>query len=232
MASKKTIDFSKGPDIREHASGNPQDGAELSKPIGSDGKLLTPKQIRARARRKGKRMTMFTVEETNALYRKPVEEWDLEELARGRPRNSRGGFTGTKPGWVSPEVHEAAMEKYILAVKTDMRVNTTTALDTIRELLQNDDVDDKGKPIVPPSVKLQASQFLIEHVIGKPTQRVEQDISVKLQGILGSVMVNPADMGVPTDSGIPGYSVAHYPGVTMELAEKIDDDDDLNPSES
>ena len=220
MATPRTIDFSRSLDIREHASGNPQDGLEVTKPVGSDGKLLTPKQIRARARRRGKRANIMTQEEAAALYRKPIEEWDLEELARGRPRNSKGGFSGPKPMWITSAVHEAAMEKYTAAIKSDMRATTTHAVDMIKELIQSEDVDDKGKPIVPASVKLQAATFLLEHIVGKPTQRVEQDISVKLQAILGSVMVNPSEL--PDQN----FSMAHYPGVTMELAEARDHDED------
>jgi hypothetical protein len=223
MATILTVDFSKAQDIRQHPSGNPQDGLPKRKyPLSAEGKSLSPKQIRARARRKGKRANVMTDQEMDYLYNKPVEEWDLEELARGRPRDSRGGFRGPRPKWINAEVHERAMEKYTAAVKTDMRATTVDALGAIRELIQNDDIDDKGKPIVPASTKLDAAKFLIEHVVGKPTQRIESDVSVKLQAILGSVMVNPAELS----GGGQGYELGHFPGVTMELAESKGDDPD------
>lgn len=222
--SIKSVDFSKGIDIRSHATGRPQDGLHKARPISADGKVLTKKQIRARARRKMNRTARLTTQEAEILYTKPVEEWDLEELARGRPRDSKGGFRGPKPKWINSSVHELAMQKYVAAIKSDMRASTTHAVDMIRELIVNEDLDDKGKPIVPPSVKLQAATFLLEHVVGKPTQRVEQDISVKLQGILGQVMVNPAEM--------PGqYNMAHYPGITMAMATAEDRDEDEDGSE-
>lgn len=224
-----TLDFRTTPDIRQHPSGNPQDSLPArKKPMTADGKMLTPKQIRARARRRMKRHEVMSQQELDYLYEKPVEDWDMEELSRGRPRNARGGFSGPKPKWITAAVHERAMERYTAAVKTDMRATTVDALDAIRWIIQNEELDEKGKPIVPPSTKLEASKFLIEHVVGKPTQRIESDVSVKLQGILGQVMVNPNDLvgGTPDQ----GYHVAHYPGITMPLAEVREEDIDRGES--
>lgn len=210
-----TIDFRGVLDMRQHPSGFRQDKMPI--PVTADGKHLTPKQIRARARRRMKRREPMTEQEMMHLYQKPIEEWDMEELANGRPRNSKGTFTGPKPKWISAQIHEQAMERYTAAVKTNMRHTTVDALDAIRNIIQNEDVDDKGKPIVPASTKLEASKFLLEHVVGKPTQRIESDVSVKLQGLLGQVMVNVNDL----DKGTPdqGFHVAHFPGITMPLAE-------------
>ncbi len=211
-----TFDFKNVEDKRQHSSGNIQDRVA---PRTADGKLLTPKQIRARARRKRARSQHLSTQELEYLYRKPVEEWDLEELAHGRPRNANGHFKGPKPDWISMTVHEEAMTKYTAAVKGSMRVTTVDALGLLQELINDKNVDEKGKPIVPPGTKLEAAKFLIEHVVGKPTQRIENDVSVKLQAILGHVMVNPADQA--TGSYLP----AHYPGVTMALTAEQDEEE-------
>lgn len=218
-----TVDFRTVPDIRQHNSGRPKDHLpRAERPRTADGKLLTPKQIRARARRKMKRKEFITEQEQEYLYQKPIEDWDMEELARGRPRNAKGTFTGPRPKWINAQVHEMAMERYTAAVKTDMRSSTVDALDAIRYILQNEEVDSRGRPIVPVGAKLDASKFLLEHVVGKPTQRVEADISVKLQSILAQVLVNPADiMGGTPDQG---YELGHMPGYTMPLAIAGDDD--------
>lgn len=224
-ASSVTIDFGQVPDILQHSSENTVEALKEDPPTDKKGRLLTPKQIRARARRKMKRHEPMTDEELTHLYpQKPIEEWDLEELAHGRPKNSKGGFSGRAPKWITREMHEQAMEKYVAAVKQNMRGTTVSALSTLQDLLENEEVDEKGKPIVPPSTKVDISKFLIEHVVGKPTQRVESDVSVKLQGILGAVMVNPTDQG---------YQPAHYPGLTMKLADAKDyeDDDDILDAE-
>jgi len=192
------------------------------RPRTSEGKLLTDKQIRARARRRMKRATIMTDQEHDALY-KPVEEWDIEELARGRPRNSKGTFAGAKPKWITVAVHEEAMNMFRQAVKGRMNGMTPMALEAIVNLVENEEYDDKGKPVVPASTKLDAAKFLLEHVVGKPTQRVEGDISVKLQGILGVALANPAE----TFGGNRGYTPGHLPGVTMAIGSAAD----LGPEE-
>jgi hypothetical protein len=235
-----TIDFSKAASIRHHKSGKIRDRGHATdaRPVNEDGKLLTPKQIRARARRKAsktskraQRQGIMSEQEFEALY-KPIEDWDLEELARGRPRGVDGTFRGRKPGWITREVHEKAMEMFIETTKASMGALTPTALDSIRYVLENEEVDERGKPIVPASAKNQASMFILEHVVGKPKQQVTQDISVKLQGILGAVMVNPNDaLAPPEQGGMGGYQLAHYPGQTIPigaLAAADDGDSDLD----
>ena len=148
--------------------------------------VMTKKQIRARARRK----MNIGQEELAQLY-KPIEEWDHEELARGRPRAKDGSFKGATPKFIDRAVHEQIVRKFESVVKAEMNGHTVAALELIGNLLDDDERDERGKPIVGANTKLDAAKFLIEHVIGKPKQRVETDISVKLQGLLGTVMVNP-----------------------------------------
>lgn len=240
-AKVMTIDFSKASSIRHHSSGKIRDRGHSTdlRPVNEEGKLLTPKQIRARARRKAAktskralRQGIMSEQEFEALY-KPIEEWDLEELARGRPRGSDGTFRGRKPGWITREVHEKAMEMFVELTKANMGALTPNALDSLRYVLENDDLDERGKPIVPAAAKNQASMFILEHVVGKPKQQVSQDISVKLQGILGAVMVNPNDALAPVDQGgMGGYQLAHYPGQTIPIGAlgqpSADEDVDLD----
>ena len=232
MASIMTINFIRVPDHRQHASGKLQDRlAAREPPKTAEGLVLNAKQIRARARRKMKRADILTAQEMEYMYRKPIEEWDLEELAHGRPRNSKGSFSGPKPRWINAEIHEEAMERYTAAVKSDMNATTVDALDTIRHLLNNEEVDQRGRPVVPSSVKLEASKFLIEHVVGKPKQHLLSDVSIKLQGILGQVMANPAQVLLDQSQGGEGYTMGHFPGVTMPLAALTageDDDEEWN----
>jgi hypothetical protein len=198
--------------------------------MSADGKLLTPKQIRARQRRAAKRSKRNRMSELEfeTLY-KPIEDWDMEELARGRPRNIDGNFRGRKPGWITREVHERAMEMFIQLTKSDMAALAPSALDSLRWVLESNEEDERGKPIVPASAKNQAAMFLLEHVVGKPKQQVQQDISVKLQGILGAVMVNPNEALASPEQGGQGYQLAHLPGQTIPLGiEGPDSDEDLD----
>lgn len=228
-----TIDWSTVPDIEQHASGvepEPLPPAEAWKRSKETGKSLNPKSIRTRARRKrakGKPDGM-TKEETEAFYQKPVSEWSMEELAHGKPRNSQGNFKGRKPKWVTPAISEEMSRRFKAVVREQMNVHTVSALDTLRDIIENNEVDERGKPHVPASVKLQATTFLLEHVVGKPQQEIKSDISVTLQGVLAQVMVNPTELA----SG--NYMPAHFPGLTMPLSdgsERGDDDDDLIPTE-
>lgn len=232
MAEVLTLDFTKVKDKRQTPTGIPGDDIS-SRPHTTEGLLLTPKQIRARARRRlrrqAKRQIAVTETEFNALY-KPIEDWDMEELARGRPRSSNGKFAAKAPSWITREVHERAMERFKMLVKTELSAATPQAMQTVHWILTNDEEDEKGRAKVPASVKLSAAQLLIEHAVGKPKQVIENDVSVRLQGILGVVMANPNDaLANGSDGGRspslsqPAYVPAHFPGVTLELGTSDDE---------
>lgn len=231
-----SIDFSKADSIRLHKSGKIRDRGSTHdrRPISSEGKLLTPKQIRARARRRAAKRSKELLSETEfeALY-KPVDEWDLEELARGRPRNAKGNFRGKKPGWITREVHERSMEMFVELTKAELGALAPSALKSLQWVLTNEETDDRGKPLVPASAKNQAAGLVVEHIIGKPKQHVQQDISVKLQGILGAALVNPHEALSPPEQGGTGqYEVAHLPGHTIPMGAittgEVEDDEDLD----
>jgi len=144
------------------------------------------KQLRARARRQMKKGVLAF----EGLY-KPIEEWDSEELARGRPRDKNGNFQGLAPSYISRELHEEAMSRFREFIRDGMNANTNIAIKTIEEILTSKETDENGKPLVTAATKLEASKYLIDHVLGKPKQRVETDISVRMQGLLATVMVTP-----------------------------------------
>lgn len=157
---------------------------------------MTKKQLRARARRSVK----GTESEDFYLLYKPVSEWDMEELARGRVRNMSGNFAGPSPKWISREVHEEAMTRFHQLMRDGVNNLTPGALRVIKQLMTNTKLDGKGRPMVPANVKLDAAKFLIEQTMGKPKQRVEQDISVKLQGVLASAIIVPGTLPAAPDA--------------------------------
>lgn len=195
-------------------------------PMNSAGKVLdTRHQIRRRANRRLRKGVKLT-DAAFADLMKPIDEWDNEELARGRPRDSGGGFRGPAPKYISREMHERIMERFRSQIRLGMNVHSVSALDTIDYVLTNVDEDDKGKPLVGAGTKLDAAKFLLEHVIGKPVQPTTSDISVKLQGILGAVMVTPQELAASQQQ----YKPAHM-GSRGELtdyidAEEVDEDDE------
>lgn len=179
---------------------------------GRPAKSLSPKQLRARARRAQK-----ISEENLAKLYKPLDEWDAEELARGRPRASDGSFKGKSPSYIDRALHESIVKRFEQVVRSEMNGYTVDALKLIGKIIENDDVDEKDRPIVPAGTKLEAAKFLIEHVIGKPKQRTETDISVKLQGVLAMAMANPSQTQPGQYELTQGY-------IEAESWEETDDD--------
>lgn len=204
------------------------------RPRNSSGELLTAKQVRSRVRRKIKKGKKISDEDFESWSGKPIDEWDIEELARGRPRDARGGFRGMPPKYMPRAVHERITERFKMLVRDQMNANAVQALGVVSNLISSDDIDDKGKPIVPASVKLDASKWLVEHVIGKAVQPTQTDVSVKLQGILGAVMVNPTfDDSHPDMAALPrGYTPAHFgtrgEAIDVESWDDEDEDEDGN----
>lgn len=214
-ASIKKLDFRGVEDIFLHRdSRQPNHDRPIART--TRGLIMTGPAIKRRARTMVKRIEN---DEYELPYRS-VDEWDMEELAKGRPKNAIGTFVGRPPAYVTRAVHEAAMQRFQTMVRSDMNTHTIKALSTLEELLESKEVDDKGKPIVPPSTRAEIAKFLLEHIVGKPKQHIETDISVKLQGILGHVMVTPDSL--ESDS----MKLAHLPGVTMPMADARDDDDE------
>lgn len=186
------------------------------------GLLLTPKQLRTRARRQLKKGGKIMDDAYDRLM-KPLDEWDSEELARGRPRDAGGHFRGAPPKYITRELHERAMEKFKTLIRDDMNAQSITALRTIQMVLESEETDYKGKPIVGAAQKLDAAKFLLEHIVGKPVQPTTTDISVKLQAILGRVMVNPMEAGM-------GYVPAHM-GSRLGITDGDEDDDIIDAEE-
>ena len=189
-------------------------GGVIGRPITSKQK----KQIRQRARRKLKNLSP---DEQEALWGKDVSQWDLEELARGRPRAEDGSFRGKAPGFLSRQLHEEIIRRFEEIVRQEMNGYTVDALKMLEKVLDDETTDVKGRRNTPRSVQVEVAKFLIEHVIGKPKQRTEADISVKLQGILGMAIANP--------TMIDGQQTAQYelPSSYQNVASwEADEEDD------
>lgn len=152
-----------------------------------------PGAVRRRLRKaaaKGKTDVIHT--NLEMLYRKPIAEWDFEELQHGRPRDEDGTFrSGRRCDWID----ELARVEIFRRLKTETRYkmgqSLKTALSVLQDLMTNTDVDDKGRPIVPAAVKLQAAQYVFDQVIGKSTTPIEITGQIQLQQMLARVMVNP-----------------------------------------
>jgi hypothetical protein len=153
-------------------------------------------------------------EEFEILY-KPVEEWDEEELARGRPRNSAGDFRGAAPQWLTREVYEKAMERFKQIVRMEVNALGPVAMGVIRNIMVDEETDSRGKWRTPASARLQAAQLMLEHIIGKPVQEMHSEISVKLQAILADATAGPGSL--VNDEELQGIAQAKYEKAYGEL---------------
>lgn len=184
---------------------------------------MSRRQLRKRLHRRRREHPYATKPPPEAaLVMKPIEEWDAEELARGRPRDKTGRFSGKGPAWLTREVHEESMSRFRTLVKNRANESTIEALKVIDMIMTNNKKDRRGRPLVTASTKLDAAKFLIEHVIGKPTQHTETDISVRLQGILASAVITPGTYVVPSRPD----AKALMPHADIVDAEVIDDGED------
>lgn len=231
FATARVIDFTEAKKVyyRRDADGRMQVYIKDDRPEGTSEIVKAPvlNTQRQKLRRLNRKIARGTA--TVADYeeiQKPVSEWDLEELAHGKPRNAAGNFRGIAPQFVTRAIHEEAVNTFRDRVKGEMQVSGLQALELLKKLLADDQVDYKGKPLVTPQVKLSAATFLVEHIVGKPTQPTTTDISVKLQGILGAVMVNPSELQAGPTSYIPAHMGTRGGTVISEDGREVDDDYD------
>lgn len=159
-------------------------------------KLSTnPAAIRARLRRKAEKRKVnreLIEEEMLGLPTyKPLDEWDIEELARGRVRDSLGGFRGTRPMWLDTIPTEEIKRRLRDKTYTALACHVDSAIALVGDLLVNDDIDEYGRPIVDARTRLDAAKFVVEHVIGKARVRVDVDTTSPIGQLLASVIVNP-----------------------------------------
>jgi len=175
MAEKK-------PKPANYVGGRPKDESKLS---------TDPKQVRIRLRRahRNPKRDGRIARDMEMLYQKPIEEWDFEELAHGRPRAADGSFRGKPPSWVTPYVHKEAKRRLLDETIGQMAGHIGKAVKLIGELIESQEIDDNGKPIVDAKTKLAAATFVIEHFLGKPKLLLEVDATDQTKQALASAIV-------------------------------------------
>lgn len=176
-----------------YVGGRPKDASKLS---------TDPAQIRRRLRRADK--TRRTSEDVRLLIEtgtfKPLDKWDLEELARGKPRNKNGQFGGRAPSWITAEVQKECKRRLLDHTFGSLAAHVSSALNAIKKIIESDERDDNGKPIVDARTRLAACQFVIEHVIGKPKAVYEVQAEDFTRRMLASAII--LDDGTSQDDPI------------------------------
>lgn len=182
-----------------------------------------PYQIRNRLRRA---VGTDHYQEDLELYRrhnpsyKPVEDWDIEELARGKPRSKDGKFHGRTAIWITPEVTREAKKRLLEHTNALLGAQVDKAMEVVVNLMMNEEVDDKGRPVVDAATKLKAAQFIIEHVKGKATAFIEVDNMDMTKRMIASAIV--LDDGQVQDEPI----ILEGDFTEGEEEEDLDDDDE------
>jgi hypothetical protein len=183
-------------------------------------------QIKIRLRRGSKHLDedMEMLHKATGRY-KPLEEWDLEELARGMPRNKNGGFSGAAPTWITPAVAKEAKRRLTGHAFGKLAKNLDWAVAVLENLLTSEDVDDNGRPLVDAKTKLAAATFIIEHIIGKSPAHLSVGVDDQVsRGPLVSTFVLPN--GSPKHEVLEGTYVVDDDDEEDDEEEEYDDDDE------
>lgn len=160
----------------------------MAKP-GAPSNSQTPERARARLRARDRRSEADIAILAN--HRKPLEEWDTEELARGRTRDKNGKFVGAPPKWITPAVVAEAKRRLHLKAFGDLSACVDDAIKAVHKIVTSTDKDDEGKPIVSARDRLAASQFIIEMVLGKAKQRVDIEAGENIKIALAGALILP-----------------------------------------
>ena len=139
-----------------------------------------PNAVRARLKKANK-----TINEDVALvYKKPIEELDFEELQYGKPRREDGTIArrGPRPKWITPAVIVEAQRRLKTVTGVELAAYSGNAIAVMVDLMNASNVD---------IVRFNAAKYVLDQIMGMPTQRVEQATTINVQSFLADVMVNP-----------------------------------------
>lgn len=168
-----------------------------------------PSAVRSRMRKSSANINR----DIGMLYEKPVEDWDMEELAKGRPRGANGKFQGPRPTWITPIIMKQAQDRLRLLTRQELSTFAGDAVRVMAQLMKEDGTDFDGKPLVPPTVRLSAATYVLDQIIGKSTTPIDVTGNIQLESLFAAVLVN-AD------------GKQAHPVIEGEVVEEEPDDDD------
>lgn len=115
------------------------------------------------------------------LYEKPIDEWDFEELQFGAPRLPSGKFPKNKPKWLTPVMMVEAQRRLEQCTAEELSAYAGRAIDVMVDLMEHSRVD---------IVRYNASKYVLDQVMGVPTQRVKIEANVEFHAMLADVVQN------------------------------------------
>jgi hypothetical protein len=87
--------------------------------------------------------------EIAVIYEKPLDQWDDEEIVRGRPRASDGTFRGNRPKWLTPTLQAERQRRLRQLMADELGTFAGDALRIIHSIMKDERLDDDGKPLTP-----------------------------------------------------------------------------------
>jgi hypothetical protein len=169
-----------------------------------------PAQIRRRLRRAAGNPAKLDrdykmLAEHPDTHHKPLEDWDYEELARGRPRSKDGRFGGGTPSWVTLKVQQEAKERLRTKAYGDLARYAGSAVKVLVNLMRDTDVENR--------IRLDAAKYLLDQVIGKAKVFAQLEGKLDVQAFLAEALVMP--------DGSPAHPV-----IDLDDGEWSEDDDE------
>lgn len=140
-----------------------------------------PQAVKNRLRRADRKFEEAKAD-VELYYQKPIEEWDFEELQRGMPRASDGKFYGKRPKWLTPVLMAEAQSRLKTMSSRQLGMYAGKAIEVMVDLMENSRMD---------MVRFNAAKYVLDQIIGLPTQRVEATAQIEFESLLADVMVNP-----------------------------------------
>ena len=174
------------------------------------------------ARRRAAKKAENLGAEIAIVYEKPIEEWDDEEITRGRPRASDGTFRGRVPKWMTPTLQVERQRRLRQLMADDLGTFAADALRVIHSVMMDDRRDVDGKLVVPASVRVDAGKYLLDQFLGKAKVSVDVNEYNPLLELMGGILVNP--------DGEPSHQVIDMAELDALMAGNDEDDDGLPPN--
>lgn len=139
-----------------------------------------PSAVKQRLR-KSKRSNERDIE---ILYNKPVSEWDFEELQCGKPRDQYGKISrrGKRPSWITPAVLAEAQKRLRTMTTVEVGSYSGAAIRVMVDLMESSRMD---------LVRFNAAKYVLDQIMGMPTQRQEITTDINVHTFLADVIVNP-----------------------------------------
>ncbi len=82
--------------------------------------------------------------EIAAIYDKPIEQWDDEEITRGRPRSSDGTFRGRTPSFLTPALQAERQRRLRQLMTNELGTFAADALRVIHAVVMNTSTDNEA----------------------------------------------------------------------------------------